>query len=369
MTGKSSHQGAVAEEAKKAIFDNGVLDDTGTVLFIKGKTAEESDSMRGPFPGWCGFGWLGLPLCVGLVAGCGAKPHPAPEQPVLVQPRETPPVSRVGVQLRKGDVGWELTRDGSPYFVRGAGGEGSKDLLARLGGNSVRTWDTDDLQRKLDEAHRHGLSVAVGIWLGHERHGFNYRDPAQVAKQQDTVRETILRYKDHPAVLLWGLGNEMEGYENGDNPAVWTAVNDLAKLAKSLDPNHPTMTVVAEIGGQRVPSINRLCPDSLGDEQIVQNPNRLHRHRRERGVKLREAQRSPAFDNGEDDRFTPIHPLGQERVCAVELGGLTGELTLNGGAMKSTCSIVTRQAFPCLRRPPRSPGTSCPRWGWTGTGQ
>ncbi len=209
------------------------------------------------------LGWLSVAaLCAGLAVGCGEKPNAGAEQPAQGPPSGEPPPSAAGVvQLRKTGAGWELTRNGSPYFVRGAGGEGSKELLARLGGNSVRTWGVDDLQRKLDDAHRNNLSVAVGIWLGHERHGFNYGDPAQVAKQRDAVRETILRYKDHPAVLLWGLGNEMEGYEKGDNPAIWSAVNDLARLAKSLDPHHPTMTVIAEIGGERVPCLHRQCPD------------------------------------------------------------------------------------------------------------
>ncbi|MGH7195038.1 MAG: hypothetical protein ACREJM_16110, partial [Candidatus Saccharimonadales bacterium] len=67
-------------------------------------------------------------------------------------------------------------------------------------------------------------------------------------------------------VLLWGLGNEMEGYERGDNAAIWSAVNHLATLVKHVDPNHPTMTVVAEVGGERVKNVHRLCPsiDILG---------------------------------------------------------------------------------------------------------
>jgi hypothetical protein len=32
-------------------------------------------------------------------------------------------------------------------------------------------------------------------------------------------------------------------------------------MAKKLDPNHPTMTVVAEIGGDKVKNIHALCPD------------------------------------------------------------------------------------------------------------
>jgi len=165
------------------------------------------------------------------------------------------------VRVVAAGAGFQLLRDGKPYFIRGAGGEGSRELLAQVGGNSVRVWGTENLQAKLDQAHKLGLTIAVGIWLGHERHGFNYNDANQVAKQADMVRETILRYKNHPAVLLWALGNEMEGYEKGDNAAIWSAIQNLAVMAKKLDPNHPTMTVVAEIGGERVKSIHRLCPD------------------------------------------------------------------------------------------------------------
>jgi hypothetical protein len=172
----------------------------------------------------------------------------------------------IPVRLERTPQGYQLVRDGKPYFIRGAGGDGSLHLLAKSGGNSLRTWSADHLQKKLDEAQRLGLTVAVGIWLGHERHGFDYNNADQVAAQFEEARRIIERYKNHPAVLLWGLGNEMEGYERGDNAAIWSAVNSLAGLAKQLDPNHPTMTVVAEIGGDRVKNVHRLCPniDILG---------------------------------------------------------------------------------------------------------
>jgi hypothetical protein len=167
----------------------------------------------------------------------------------------------IPVRLEHTNQGYQLLRDGKPYFIRGAGGDGSLAMLAKAGGNSLRTWGADRLEVKLDEAHHLGLTVAVGIWLGHERHGFNYNNAHQVAAQFDETRRIIERYKNHPAVLLWGLGNEMEGYERGDNAAIWSAVNNLAGLAKQLDPNHPTMTVIAEVGGDRVKNIHRLCPN------------------------------------------------------------------------------------------------------------
>ena len=105
-----------------------------------------------------------------------------------------------------------------------------------------------------------GLSVTVGIWLGHERHGFDYDDETQVRKQLERARQAVLRYKDHPAVLLWGIGNEMEGFGSGDNPAIWEAVNDIAAMVKKLDPLHPTMSVTAELGGGRIEGVQKRCP-------------------------------------------------------------------------------------------------------------
>lgn len=157
--------------------------------------------------------------------------------------------------------GWQLTRNGQPYIIQGVGGDKRLDQLAAVGGNSIRTWSAEKLEPILDEAQKRGLTVTVGLWLGHERHGFDYNNADQVAKQALAVQNAITRFKDHPAVLMWGLGNEMEGYAAGDNAAIWSAINNLAVMAKKLDPNHPTMTVVAEIGGDRVKNIHRLCPD------------------------------------------------------------------------------------------------------------
>jgi len=166
----------------------------------------------------------------------------------------------IPVELRQVDGSWQLLRDGEPYLIRGVGGTYSLQQLADAGANSIRIWDSDEIDALLDEAHSLGLSVAVGIWLGHERHGFDYNDPDQVREQFEKARQAVLRYRDHPAVLLWGIGNEMEGYESGDDPVIWKAVNDVAAMIKELDPHHPTMTVTAEIGGGRIESVHKNSP-------------------------------------------------------------------------------------------------------------
>jgi hypothetical protein len=156
-----------------------------------------------------------------------------------------------------------LLRDGKPYFIKGAGGEADMKLLARIGGNSLRTWGPPD-EKLLDQAHALGLSVCVGLWVDHERHGFDYSDDAVVADQIERHCRAIDRLKDHPAVLMWGIGNEVE-LKSG-NPRVWEVIEAVAAYAKKVDPHHPTMTVIAQAPEDVVEHIIEKCPsiDILG---------------------------------------------------------------------------------------------------------
>src|SRR4051794_40328700 len=96
----------------------------------------------------------------------------------------------VKTELVQTDGKWQLLRDGKPYFVKGVGGDASKAILAEVGGNSFRTWGADHLDAQLDEARKLGLTVAVGIWLEHERHGFDYGDEKFVTRQFERARQT-----------------------------------------------------------------------------------------------------------------------------------------------------------------------------------
>lgn len=168
----------------------------------------------------------------------------------------------VRVEVVQSDGKWQLLRDGQPMMIKGVGGSGSRELLAQIGGNSFRTWGTRDLDRQLDEAQKLGLVVTVGISLPKEgRDGFSYSDPAAVAPLIARAREEVLKYKDHPAVLIWAIGNEIEGFGKTLNPDVWKTINAIARQIKQIDPNHPTMAVIAELGARRVESINEHCPD------------------------------------------------------------------------------------------------------------
>jgi len=171
------------------------------------------------------------------------------------------------------EEGFRLVRDGESFRIRGAAGIDHLEVLVACGGNAIRTWDPESATREtdgetlLDRAHRLGIAVTVGLWLGHERHGFRYDDPEQIERQRQAVETAVRQLKDHPALLSWGLGNEMEGpTSNGADARIWTEVNHLATLIKSIDPNHPIMTVVANVNDDKVAAIVRHAPavDILG---------------------------------------------------------------------------------------------------------
>jgi len=168
------------------------------------------------------------------------------------------------VEVRKTADRYQLFVNGQPFYIKGAGLEfGSQEELALHGGNSFRTWRTENGQdsgrQVLDRALKNGLFVTMGLEIARERHGFNYDDPAAVAKQLAEVKAEVLKYKDHPAMLLWGIGNELN--LNAKNPKVWDSVNEISKMIHQVDPNHLTMTMLAGIGPDTVNFIKTRAPD------------------------------------------------------------------------------------------------------------
>jgi hypothetical protein len=170
----------------------------------------------------------------------------------------------IPVTLEQTPGGYRLLRGGEPYFIKGAGGSTHLDKLVASGGNSVRTWGIEQTERLLPEIERLGLTVAAGLWIEHERHGFDYDDPAAVAAQIARHKQSVDRIRDHPAILLWGIGNEV--WINARNPKVWDVIEAVAAYIKEVDPHRPTMTVLPHVSQTEVRHILARCPsiDILG---------------------------------------------------------------------------------------------------------
>ncbi len=180
-------------------------------------------------------------LCLaGLLAGCTT-------------------IAGSSVKLVESDQGYQLRKNGKVHRILGVGGVDQLELLASYGGNTIRTWDAEGIGPLLDEADTLGISVVAGIWLEHQRHGFDYNDPESRKEQLDRVRTLVNEHKDHPALLAWGIGNEVE--LGGDMDMALRQINDAAAVVKSLDPDHPRMAVIAEIGDDKAIRIQNECPD------------------------------------------------------------------------------------------------------------
>ena len=167
----------------------------------------------------------------------------------------------------RADVRVEGTRllvDGKPFQAHGVAGWGNLDMLPGLGVTTIRTYG-DNGEDVLDAAQRLGLKVILGFWLEHPRRGFDYNNPAHVEPQMARLRDFVLAHKDHPALLMWGIGNEVES-ELTDDSQVWPAIEEAARLVKSLDPDHPTLAVLAETGTDKVAKLKAQAPsiDVLG---------------------------------------------------------------------------------------------------------
>lgn len=105
-----------------------------------------------------------------------------------------------------------MVRGQKPYFIKGAGGTNYTDRLAKYGGNSIRTWDSKNGEEVLSNAYKLGLTVTMGLSVARERHGFNYDDTTAVKQQLERLRQEVRKYKKYQALLIWGVGNELNPF-------------------------------------------------------------------------------------------------------------------------------------------------------------
>jgi len=103
-------------------------------------------------------------------------------------------------------------------------------MIKNLGANLIRFVGHPPHPTMLDLCDRYGLLAMVELPLvqtpGHVFAAEGYQDLAQTM-----LREMIVRDRNHPSVLAWGLGDEIEA----SHPAARDFIGSLARLARSLD--------------------------------------------------------------------------------------------------------------------------------------
>ena len=100
-----------------------------------------------------------------------------------------------------------------------------------------------------------GLNGKDQIWVMDEKSeqpGFNWLRSQTAAKRRESDRQAYLalaeKYKNHPAVFGWVIGNELNSPQNRVNPAYWKYLNELAGELKKVAPTKETMITLIDDG-------------------------------------------------------------------------------------------------------------------------
>ena len=189
----------------------------------------------------------------------------------------------------KGERGsWSLEVDGKPFEIkgvdcgvhRGKNGEDYLKMAKEMGANVVRTWGTDQgTEAYLDRAAELGLKVIAGIWLNYvaDEGKFSYRDDKEYiwAKRRE-VLSYVTRFRDHPAILMWGLGNEAIFFtkDEEERRALCGFLEEMTQVIHRVDPDHPVVYASAGMTAfkylaQDVPSLDVVGVNEYGSIRTV----------------------------------------------------------------------------------------------------
>ena len=147
------------------------------------------------------------------------------------------------IQIEYQEGKWQLLVQNKPYFINGVVGHKYLEKVKAYGGNSVRIGSKKE---ELDKVHDLGLTALVNLPFNAERYGFDFNDDEAVNQQIQKAVEIVEKTKDHPAVMMWAIGNEIDWIPGNKpyNPKLWAAINETAKAIKPINPNHPVMAVI-----------------------------------------------------------------------------------------------------------------------------
>ena len=146
------------------------------------------------------------------------------------------------VYIKKTQDGYGIIRNGKPFYINGAAGYSHFNELTEAGGNTMRIYDTVNLANILDEAYLNNLAVIVDIPIPQYSELYNANaNSDDIAVLKNRIKELVKKHKDHPSLLMWNLGNELDFFRNN---TFMKTFNEIIKIIKEEDPNHPVSTAI-----------------------------------------------------------------------------------------------------------------------------
>ncbi|WP_417362046.1 glycoside hydrolase family 2 TIM barrel-domain containing protein [Galbibacter sp.] len=169
------------------------------------------------------------------------------------------------VYVAKTEQGFTIMRNSLPFKIKGAAGSARHiESLAEAGANTIRIYDTTNLKSVLDKALVNNLAVAVDIPLSNYQSMY-YKSQSARDSAMMNIKNLVNAHKNHPALLFWMLGNEIQFPSNyfldSSEKSFISFFNSLVNQIHELDPNHPVSTSIASIAKKRIFSLLRKSPD------------------------------------------------------------------------------------------------------------
>ncbi len=165
------------------------------------------------------------------------------ERETIIPPGSFVEQQPVNFSVSKADGVWRLYKEGETFYINGAAGINFTSEVAKHGGNVIRTYSTtDETAAIMSAALAEGLYVNMGLYMRVSK-DFDYSDPANaeaIAEQFENHRIWVRRYRNHPSVLCWSIGNESEASNASVNEVYFKYVEEIAAMIHKEDPNHPT---------------------------------------------------------------------------------------------------------------------------------
>lgn len=155
------------------------------------------------------------------------------------------------------------------FHINGVCGDSDLESLIGTGVNTVRGYtippaaNIKPMLDKLDNAKRLGLMVVVSEWMPH--HGENKdRDGNPYTYDYDARGDALVAnfiakveaIGDHPAILMWGLGNEVHLTE-----PYLRAVNRMSLAIHERFPHHLTSLTMVNAKPEHIEAVKKFAPD------------------------------------------------------------------------------------------------------------
>ncbi|MBN1384576.1 MAG: discoidin domain-containing protein [Elusimicrobia bacterium] len=175
------------------------------------------------------------------------------------------PVSKGKVKV----IGRQIYVDDKPFFIKGVGYQPvpigidvgypvydksdiyQRDLklLRSIGCNTLRTWGAANNKGFLDACYNNGkdsIYVITGPYLDPK---LNFAQKSDQDKVIAEWKKFINEFKDHPAILMWQLGNEYNYWHKHNIRDYYKFLNKLAKIAYELEGEnyHPFTTANGDV--------------------------------------------------------------------------------------------------------------------------